>query len=335
MQARLDAFPAGRRNAGMNRRTLIAALPFLPAPALAQGFPSRPIRILVGFAAGGSTDVFARSMAPRLQTLLGQPVVVENRPGAGGNIATEATARSAPDGYTLLLGTIGPLAINPTLYGNLSFDPLTDLTAITLVGEVPNVLAVPADRPYRSVADIIAAARARPGTLNFGSSGIGSAGHVAGEQLNLMANIQTVHVPFRGGGALMPELLAGRVDFAFTTALNAMPQAESGRLRVLAVPNATRVSLIPQVPTVAESGLPGFDGMDWAALMAPRNLPAPILAQLNQAATAVLRDPELVQNMAGRRLVLMPTTPEEASAFLRAETARWAPVIRASGARPD
>ncbi len=318
----------------MKRRTLLA-LPLLPAPALAQGFPSRPIRILVGFAAGGSTDVFARSMAPRLQTLLGQPVVVENRPGAGGNIATEVAVRSPADGHTLLMGTIGGLAINPTLYGNLPYDPLTDLTAITLVGEVPNVLAVPADCPFRHVGDIITAARARPGTLNFGSSGVGSAGHVAGEQLNLMAGIQTVHVPFRGGGALMPELLAGRVDYAFTTALNAVPQAEGGRLRILAVPNARRVSVIPEVPTVAEGGLPGFDGMDWAALMAPRGLPTPILAQLNQAAVTVLRDSELVQNMAGRRLVLMPGTPEEATAFLRAETERWAPVIRASGARPD
>lgn len=323
------------RGMRISRRALVAAGILAAGGARAQAWLDRPIRLIVPFLAGGGGDTLARLAIGPAQARLGQPFVVENRPGAGGNIATEATARSAPDGYTLLLGTIGPLAINPTLYGNLPFDPLTDLTAITLVGEVPNVLAVPADRPWRSVAEIIAAARARPGTLNFGSSGVGSAGHVAGEQLNLMANIQTTHVPFRGGGALMPELMAGRVDFAFTTALNAMPQAEAGRLRVLAVPNATRVSLIPQVPTVAESGLPGFDGMDWAALMGPRNLPAPILAQLNQAATTVLRDPELVQNMAGRRLVLMPGTPEEASAFLRAETARWAPVIRASGARPD
>jgi len=155
----------------MNKRELLTGLALLPlaAPALAQEYPSRPIRLLVGFAAGGSTDVFARAIAPRLQALLGQPVVIENRPGAGGNIATEATARSAPDGYTLLLGTIGPLAINPTLYGNLSFDPLKDLTPVSLVGEVPNVLAVPVDRPFRSVADIIAAAKARPEALNFGS----------------------------------------------------------------------------------------------------------------------------------------------------------------------
>ena len=321
----------------MKKRDLLAGLALLPLarPALAQEYPSRPIRLLVGFAAGGSTDVFARAIAPRLQALLGQPVVIENRPGAGGNIATEATARSAPDGYTLLLGTIGPLAINPTLYGNLSFDPLKDLTPVSLVGEVPNVLAVPVDRPFRSVADIIAAAKARPEALNFGSSGIGSAGHLAAEQLNLMAGIRTTHVPYRGGGALLPELIAGRVDYAFTTALNGIPQAEAGKLRILGVPNGKRVPLLPEIPTIAESGLPGFDGVDWAAMMAPPGLPAPILAKLNAAMQSVLKEPELVAAMAARRLVLEASTPEALAEFLRQETARWAPVVRASGARPD
>ena len=321
----------------MKKRDLLAGLALLPwaTPALAQEYPSRPIRLLVGFAAGGSTDVFARAIAPRLQALLGQPVVIENRPGAGGNIATEATARSAPDGYTLLLGTIGPLAINPTLYGNLSFDPLKDLTPVSLVGEVPNVLAVPVDRPFRSVADIIAAAKARPEALNFGSSGIGSAGHLAAEQLNLMAGIRTTHVPYRGGGALLPELIAGRVDYAFTTALNGIPQAEAGKLRILGVPNGKRVPLLPEIPTIAESGLPGFDGVDWAAMMAPPGLPAPILAKLNAAMQSVLREPELVAAMAARRLVLEASTPEALAEFLRQETTRWAPVVRASGARPD
>ena len=321
----------------MKKRELLAGLALLPLakPALAQEYPSRPIRLLVGFAAGGSTDVFARAIAPRLQALLGQPVVIENRPGAGGNIATEATARSAPDGYTLLLGTIGPLAINPTLYGNLSFDPLKDLTPVSLIGEVPNVLAVPVDRPFRSVADIIAAAKARPEALNFGSSGIGSAGHLAAEQLNLMAGIRTTHVPYRGGGALLPELIAGRVDYAFTTALNGIPQAEAGKLRILGVPNGKRVPLLPEIPTIAESGLPGFDGVDWAAMMAPPGLPAPILAKLNVAMQSVLKEPELVAAMAARRLVLEASTPEALAAFLRQETARWAPVVRASGARPD
>jgi tripartite-type tricarboxylate transporter receptor subunit TctC len=321
----------------MKKRDLLAGLALLPwaTPALAQEYPSRPIRLLVGFAAGGSTDVFARAIAPRLQALLGQPVVIENRPGAGGNIATEATARSAPDGYTLLLGTIGPLAINPTLYGNLSFDPLKDLTPVSLVGEVPNVLAVPVDRPFRSVADIIAAAKARPEALNFGSSGIGSAGHLAAEQLNLMAGIRTTHVPYRGGGALLPELIAGRVDYAFTTALNGIPQAEAGKLRILGVPNGKRVPLLPEIPTIAESGLPGFDGVDWAAMMAPPGLPAPILAKLNAAMQSVLKEPELVAAMAARRLVLEASTPEALAEFLRQETTRWAPVVRASGARPD
>lgn len=321
----------------MKKRDLLAGLALLPwaTSALAQEYPSRPIRLLVGFAAGGSTDVFARAIAPRLQALLGQPVVIENRPGAGGNIATEATARSAPDGYTLLLGTIGPLAINPTLYGNLSFDPLKDLTPVSLVGEVPNVLAVPVDRPFRSVADIIAAAKAQPEALNFGSSGIGSAGHLAAEQLNLMAGIRTTHVPYRGGGALLPELIAGRVDYAFTTALNGIPQAEAGKLRILGVPNGKRVPLLPEIPTIAESGLPGFDGVDWAAMMAPPGLPAPILTKLNAAMQSLLKEPELVAAMAARRLVLEASTPEALSAFLRQETTRWAPVVRASGARPD
>jgi tripartite-type tricarboxylate transporter receptor subunit TctC len=321
----------------MKKRELLAGLALLPlaTPALAQEYPSRPIRLLVGFAAGGSTDVFARAIAPRLQALLGQPVVVENRPGAGGNIATEATARSAPDGYTLLLGTIGPLAINPTLYGNLSFDPLKDLTPVSLIGEVPNVLAVPVDRPFRSVADIIAAAKAQPEALNFGSSGIGSAGHLAAEQLNLMAGIRTTHVPYRGGGALLPELIAGRVDYAFTTALNGVPQAEAGKLRILGVPNGKRVPLLPEIPTIAESGLSGFDGVDWAAMMAPPGLPAPILAKLNAAMQSVLKEPELVAAMAARRLVLEASTPEALAQFLWRETARWAPVVRASGARPD
>ncbi|MBM3589203.1 MAG: tripartite tricarboxylate transporter substrate binding protein [Alphaproteobacteria bacterium] len=321
----------------MKKRDLLAGLALLPLakPALAQEYPSRPIRLLVGFAAGGSTDVLARAIAPRLQALLGQPVVIENRPGAGGNIATEATARSAPDGYTLLLGTIGPLAINPTLYGNLSFDPLKDLTPVSLVGEVPNVLAVPVDRPFRSVADIIAAAKARPEALNFGSSGIGSAGHLAAEQLNLMAGIRTTHVPYRGGGALLPELIAGRVDYAFTTALNGIPQAEAGKLRIVGVPNGKRVPLLPEIPTIAESGLPGFDGVDWAAMVAPPGLPAPILAKLNAAMQSVLKEPELVSAMAARRLVLEASTPEALAEFLRQETARWAPVVRASGARPD
>nr|WP_249681215.1 tripartite tricarboxylate transporter substrate-binding protein [Roseococcus pinisoli] len=274
-------------------------------------------------------------MSQKLQSLLGQPIVVENRPGAGGNIATEQVSRSAPDGHTLLLGTIGPLAINPTLYRDLPFDPLKDLTSISRVGLVLNVLAVPADRPWRSVAELLAAARARPDTLTCATSGVGGAGHLANEQMNALAGVRTVHVPYRGGGALLADLVSGKVDYAFTTALNAVPQTEAGKLRLLAVPTAQRSRLLPQVPTMAESGLPGFEMMDWIALMGPRDLPAPIVRTIADAVRATLTDPELVAQLAERRVEVEPSSPGELVQFLRDETARWAPIVRASGSTPD
>ncbi|MBS7812087.1 Bug family tripartite tricarboxylate transporter substrate binding protein [Roseococcus pinisoli] len=325
----------------LRRRHLLAVPPSLAA-ALASpgvraqpGYPSRPIRLLVGFAPSGSTDIVARAMSQKLQSLLGQPIVVENRPGAGGNIATEQVSRSAPDGHTLLLGTIGPLAINPTLYRDLPFDPLKDLTSISRVGLVLNVLAVPADRPWRSVAELLAAARARPDTLTCATSGVGGAGHLANEQMNALAGVRTVHVPYRGGGALLADLVSGKVDYAFTTALNAVPQTEAGKLRLLAVPTAQRSRLLPQVPTMAESGLPGFEMMDWIALMGPRDLPAPIVRTIADAVRATLTDPELVAQLAERRVEVEPSSPGELVQFLRDETARWAPIVRASGSTPD
>lgn len=324
----------------LRRRHLLAVPPALAALAAPDAraqpaYPSRPIRLLVGFAPSGSTDIVARAMSGKLQSLLGQPIVVENRPGAGGNIATEQVSRSTADGYTLLLGTIGPLAINPTLYRDLPFDPIKDLTSISRVGLVLNVLAVPADRPWRSVAELLAAARARPDTLTCATSGVGGAGHLANEQMNSLAGVRTVHVPYRGGGALLADLVSGKVDFAFTTALNAVPQAEAGKLRLLAVPTAQRSRLLPQVPTMAESGLPGFEMMDWIALMGPRNLPAPIVQRVSDAIRTTLTDPELVTQLADRRVEVEPSSPAELAQFLRDETARWAPIVRASGSTPD
>jgi tripartite-type tricarboxylate transporter receptor subunit TctC len=322
----------------MRRRHLLAAAPaLLAAPAVraqTAGFPNRTIRLLVGFAPGGTTDVAARLLAPRMQAILGQNVVVENRAGAGGNIATEAVARAPADGYTLLLGTIGGLAVNPTLYGNLSFNPLTDLTAITRVAMILNVLAIPADRPWRSVADLVAAARQRP--LSFGSSGVGGAGHLAGEQFNTIGNMRNTHIPYRGGGPLIADLITGQFDFAFTPSSGARPQAEAGRARILAVTTAQRSPLLPDVPPVADTpGLAGFDMQDWSTLMAPRGLPAPILTALHRAATTALGEAEVVQALAQRGIQATPSSPEDCAAFIRAETAKWAPVVRASGARPD
>ncbi len=319
------------------RRSLLAATPaLLAAPSLRaqDAFPSRTIRIIVGFPPGGTTDVAARLMAPKMQALLGQPVVVENRAGAHGNIASEHVVRSPADGHTVLMGTIGGLAINPVLYGNLSFNPGSDLAAITRVGMILNVMAVPADRAWRSAAELVAAARGNP--LTFGSSGSGGAGHLAGEQLNMMAGLRNIHVPYRGGAPLITDLIGGRVDFAFTPSSGAKPQADAGRLRILAVSTKDRSTLLPEVPTVAESAnLPGFDMADWSALMAPRGLPAPVLRALHAAATTALRDPELVAALAQRGIEATPSTPEDCAAFIAAESAKWAPVVRASGARPD
>ena len=315
----------------MFRRTLLATAMAAPAVLAQPAFPSRPIRLVVGFQPGGTTDIAARLMAPKMQAALGQPVLVENRTGAGGNIASEYVVRSAPDGHTLLLGTIGGLSINPALYGNLSFDPQADLAPITRVAMILNVLAVPAEKPWRNPADLIAAARRDP--LNFGSSGAGGAGHMAGEQLNLMAGLRNVHVPYRGGAPLITDLMTGKIDFAFTPASGAQPQVEAGRVRVLAVSTIARSPLAPEVPTLAESpGLAGFDMSDWSALRAPRGTPEPILQSLLRAAHAALADAELVAALGQRGIQAEPNSPAELAAFLRAETAKWTPVIRASGA---
>jgi tripartite-type tricarboxylate transporter receptor subunit TctC len=322
----------------MFRRRLLSTVPaLLAAPAVhaqAGAFPNRPIRLVVGFAPGGTTDIAARLIAPKIQAVLGQSVVVENRAGASGNIASELVVRSPADGYTLLLGTIGPLAINPTLYDSLPFNPQTDLTPITRVAMILNVLAVPAERPWRTVAEYVDASKRSP--LTFGSSGIGGAGHLAGEQFNLMAGIRNIHVPYRGGGPLATDLMTAKIDSAFTPASGAGPHAEAGRVRMLAVTTKNRSALLPNVPAISESaGLSGFDMTDWSALMAPRGLPAPVLQALHNATTTALRDLEVIAALAQRGIEVAPSTSEECATFIRSETAKWAPIIRASGAKPE
>ncbi|MBR0672816.1 Bug family tripartite tricarboxylate transporter substrate binding protein [Neoroseomonas soli] len=321
----------------MITRRGLAALPLLatlPRPAAAQGgewTPNRPVRIVVGFAAGGATDISTRTIQPKLQSLLGQPIVVDNRPGAGGNLATETVVRAPADGTTLLMGTIGALAINPTLYQNLPFNPQTDLTPIAMAGSVLNVLVVPADRPWRNVADLIAAARARPDTLSYGSSGVGGAGHLAGALLDRMAEVRTIHVPYRGGGPLMTDLLSGKTDFAFSTAPTALPQVEAGRLRALAVVTPRRSALLPDLPTVADT-LPGYEVANWYALVGPKALPGNIVARLNAAMRETMEDPEVRANLARHGVEPLPGSPAELARFIREETAKWASIVRESGA---
>ncbi|MGG5811383.1 Bug family tripartite tricarboxylate transporter substrate binding protein [Falsiroseomonas sp. CW058] len=325
----------------MRRRTLAAGLPAglalaaLPRGARAQAdYPNRPIRMIVGFAAGGGTDLTARSLQSKLQQAIGGSIVIDNRPGAGGNLATELTVRAAPDGYTLLMGTIAALAINPTLYRNLGFNPQTDLTPISQSGSILNVLVVPADRPWRTLGDLIAAARARPDTITYGSSGVGGAGHLAGALLDRMAGVTTVHVPYRGGGPLMTDLVGAKIDYAFSTAPTAIPQIEAGKLRALAVPTPGRSALLPDVPAVAET-LPGYEVGNWYALVGPRGLPRPIVDRLAAAMRTTLEDPEVRRHLAAHGVEPTPSTPEELGRFIRDETEKWAPIIRATGATPD
>jgi tripartite-type tricarboxylate transporter receptor subunit TctC len=305
------------------------------AQGAVEAWPTRPIRIIVGFAAGGGTDITTRTLAPRLHATLGQPIVVENRPGAGGNLATEAVVHAAPDGYTLLMGTIASLVINPAM-ARLPFDVATDLTPISLSVNVLNILVAPPDRPWRSVPELIAAARARPDTLAYGSSGVGSAGHLGGALLDRLAGIRTIHVPYRGGGQLITDILSGKVDFAIATAATVLPHVEAGRLRALAVPIAQRSPLVPELLTIAEAaGLPGYDLANWYALLGPRGLPQPVVARLNAAMAEALRDPEIAASLGRHGLEVMPSTPAELARHIREQTEKWAPVVRASGATRD
>lgn len=325
----------------IDRRTLLGAgagglaLSSFALPARAQEkWPNKPIRIVVGFAAGGATDISTRLMQPRLTGLLGQPVVIENRPGAGGNLATEIVVHAPPDGSTFLMGTIGALAINPSLYASMPFDPQADLAPISMSGNVLNVLVVPVDRPWRSVQALIAAARAAPETINYGSSGVGGAGHLAGALLDQMAGIKTVHVPYRGGGPMMTDLIGGKLDYAFSTAPTALPQVQGGRLRMLAVPTAQRVRSLPDIPTVAET-LPGYEVQNWYALVGPKGLDPAIVTRMNAVMRETLADRDVAAALEGQGVEPMLTSPEELARFIRDETAKWAPIVRASGAKVE
>lgn len=324
-----------------NRRALLAAMAALPsaAPLVAraqtESFPSRSIRLLVGFAPGGATDGAARAVAPRMSELLGQQVVIENRGGAGGNIATEAAVRALADGHTILLGTIGPLIVNPVMEPSLPFDPLRDLVPIGTLVEAYGVLVVPADRPWRTAGELVAEARRRPGALNWGYSGVGTSGHLSGLLLDRVAQIDTVGVAYRGGAPLMTDLVAGRLDYAFSTAPTAIPNVQNGRLRALAVPTPQRVRALPDVPTIAETGVPGYEVFSSYGLLAPRGTPPAVIARIASAVRLALETPEVITALARQGLEAQPGTPEGYGAFLRAEVDKWGPLIRANNLRAE
>jgi tripartite-type tricarboxylate transporter receptor subunit TctC len=294
------------------------------------------VRLVVPFAPGGQPDVVARSLAEPLSRALGQPVVVENRPGAGGNIAAEAVAKSAPDGLTLLLGTNGPLAVSPALYKDLAYDPLRDLAPVTLVGTSPNLIAVNPSLGVGTLKELVAKARAEPGKLNFSSVGKGSISQLSMELLNSVAGIRTVHIPYNGGAPAVTALISGDVQLLSLNPTALIPQVEAGRLRVLAQTSAKRSPLIASVPTVAESGYPGFEAEVWMAVMAPAKTPPEALKRLNAELVRIIRSPELKATLWDRQWIdAVGSTPEELSAVLRREKDKWAATVRAAGITPD
>src|SRR5213594_4254793 len=316
---------------------LAAALAVLTphAAAAADSYPAKAIRFVVAFPPGGGTDIIARSIAQRLTVRLAQQVVVDNRPGAGGNIGTDIVAKSAPDGYTLLMGSAGPLAINASLFGKMPFDPIKDLAPVTLAASTPNLLVVHPSLRVASVKELIALAKARPGEIDFASSGHGTPAHLAGELFNSMAGVKMVHVPYKGAAPALADLLGGQVQLMFSTMPPALPHVKDGKLRALAVTSAKRSPAAPELPTVDEIALPGFEANTWHGVVVPAGTPPAVVARLNREIVAILHLPDVVERLSGQGAEALGSTPEEFAAYIKSETLKWAKVVRDSGAKAE
>jgi tripartite-type tricarboxylate transporter receptor subunit TctC len=322
----------GRIAAGLG----LAALAALATPALAETFPAKPVQFVVPFPPGGPTDAMARTLATELGQVLGQPVVVENRAGAGGNIGADYVARAKPDGYTLMFGTSGPLAINKSLYRKLNYDPTASFTPIIRVGHLPNILVVNPKLPVKTVPELIAHAKANPGKLSYASSGNGASSHLAGVLFNEMTGTDLMHVPYKGTGPALTDLLAGQVTMTFTDILTALPYVKEGRLRALGVATAKRSQALPEVPTIAEQGVKGYDVSVFFGVVAPKGLPADRQKTLNEAFAKVLASPKVKQMFAEQGLeAASDTRPQALAQFIASETAKWAKVVQAAGATLD
>ena len=307
----------------------------VPEITAAQSYPSKPIRLVVPFPPGGSLDVVARAIGQKLSEAWGQPVVIDNRPGAGGNIGADLVAKSAPDGYTILEGALSTHAVNVSLYGKMPYDPVKDFAPITLVAITPNVLVVNPAFPVNSVPELIAYAKAHPGKLSFGSGSNGSAGHLAGELFKSEAGVDMVHVPYKGGAPALQALLAGDTQLMFDNLANSTPQLKAGKLKALAVTTAKRSALAPELPTLAETGLPGFDIYTWWGFMAPAGTPKEIVAKWNAEVARILGTPEMKQFFAQQGAEPAPTTPEQFAALIKSEIPKYAKIVKASGAKVD
>jgi tripartite-type tricarboxylate transporter receptor subunit TctC len=300
----------------------------------AQAYPDKPIKIYHGFAAGGGADLLLRTLLPQLSENLGQQVIVEYRPGAGGNIAMETVARAAPDGYTLLMGTPG-LAINPSLYANLPFDPLKDFAPVSLIGTVQNVLIVNPAVSAKDVRELIALAKANPGKLNFASSGTGTSLHLAGELFKVSTGVDIVHIPYKGGAQAMTDVISGQAEMMWNVLPSALPQIKAGTVKALAVTGKVRSDALPDVPTMREAGVADYIAITWNGILAPANTPKAIVAKLNDAIVKALQTPAMKGKYAAIGQDLAWSTPDEFAAFLAEESARWSKTIRTAGIKPQ
>jgi tripartite-type tricarboxylate transporter receptor subunit TctC len=317
------------------RRLLAASTGAVLAPALirtahAQAWPTKVVRLIVPFPPGGGTDAVGRILSARLSEVWGHQLMIENRGGGGSNVGNEAAARAQPDGYTMLFGAF-PLGTNRFIYPKLTYDPVADFAPVTLLGTFPNLLVVPNTSPAKSVAEFIAFAKANRGDVTFGSSGIGTSPHLNGELFKRMAGIEMTHIPYRGAGPAITDLIPGRLSMMFNTSGSLLPHVRAGRMRALAVSSAKRFFAAPELPSVAESGLPGFDVSSWYALMAPAKTPPAIVQKMNADVVAVLKEPQVRERLENLGLAIVGSTPQEMGAFLQAEMNKWGPVIKDAG----
>src|SRR5688500_15716532 len=317
------------------KRFLILLLCCAAVQALAQGYPAKPVRVIVPYPPGGGNDTLGRLFAAKLGERLGQPFVVENRPGAGTMIGTEAAAKSAPDGYTILLSSIATHALSPNLYARVPYDPVKDFAPITLLGIAPTVLVVYGDLPAKSLADLVAAAKAKPGALAYASGGNGTPPHINAEVFKAVAGIDLLHVAYKGGGPALTDLIAGRVHVMLDTAASAMPHVRGGKLRALALSAPKRSAEYPDLPTFAEAGLPQYDTNAWYSMHAPAGTPSDIVRRLNRELVAILKDPDIVARFKQLSTDPVGNSPEEFGAFVKAELDKYARVIKAAAIKLD
>lgn len=317
------------------RGLVLAAAVFALPAAHGQAYPTKPLRLVVPFPPGGSADILGRAIGQKLSEGLGQPVVVENRPGAGTAIAADAVAKAPADGYTLMLGTVSSHAINPALNPKLPFDPVRDFTPISPVASIPFALLVHPSLPVKNVRELVAYARRQPGRLDYSSAGSGTSNHLAGELFESMTGTHLVHIPYRGSAPALQDLIAGRVALMFDLVLTAAPHVKSGAVRGIAVTGATRSTVLPDLPTVAESGLPGYEVSAWFGIFAPAGVPQPVVARLNAEIAKAMAAPDLRQRLVSQGAEPLTSSPAEFAAYLKSEIAKWAKVVADAGMKPE